>query len=130
MRNEFLEKICETDQSWRAATKAEQLVAAAFCRAKDKGYDFLAYDDPLHYLTDNLPEFTTVMQHAGLTEFYYVGDWSNWRWDALELDEAGWKLLGIMRIENQEYKNDLERWGESDRSQTIPALRFRLEGVG
>lgn len=129
MKNEYLERISETEAAWTGSTRTEKTVASAFYRSKDKGYDFLAYDDPLHYLTDNLPEFTAVMRSAGLTEFYYVGDWSNWRWDALELDEAGWKLLGIMRIENQEYKKELERWGESDRPETIPALRFCLEEV-
>ena len=129
MKNEYLEKISETDQSWRAAKKAERLVAANFARSKDQGYDFLTYDEPLGRLTDRLTEFTDVMRSAGLTEFYYVGDWSNWRWDALELDEAGWKLKCIIRIKNPKYTKDLERYGESDRSETIPALRFCLEEV-
>lgn len=129
MKNEYLERICESDETWTKATKTEKTVAGNFSRSKERGYNIFVHDEPLHYLTDNLPEFTAVMQSAGLTEFYYVGDWSNWRWDALELDEAGWKLLGIMRVENQEYKKELERWGESDRPETIPALRFCLTEV-
>lgn len=129
MENKYLEHIFHNDQTWKEATRVERVVGGAFLRSREKGFKVATYDDPLHYLTDNLPEFTAVMRSAGLTEFYYVGDWSNWQWDALELDEAGWKLLGIMRIENQEYKKELERWGESDRPETIPALRFCLEEV-
>ena len=127
MKSEYLERIYETQETWNAATKMEQRVAGSFIRAKDRGFDIFTYDESLNRLTMGMSEFTAIMRTAGLVEFYYTGDWSNWQWDALELDEAGWKLLGIVRLENPEYKKDLERWGRSDRLETIPALRFRFK---
>lgn len=127
MKSEYMERIYETEETWAAATKMERLVAGAFIRAKNKGFDVFAYDESLNLLTRSLPEFTAIMRAAGLSELYYTANGSNWMMDALELDEAGWKLLGIVRLENAEYKKELDRWGSSDRSETIPALRFRFK---
>lgn len=129
MKNEYLEKICETDQSWRAATKAEQLVAGAFCRSKDKGFNVVTFDDSLRKVADYFSEFVEVMKAAQLTEIYYTADYSNWLGHALRVDEAGLKLRGIVRLENPVYKKNVERFGEPwGEPKAIPALRFCLEG--
>lgn len=124
MKNDYMERISETETAWASASKMEQRVSANFGRAKERGFDIFVFSEPLHCLTQNLPEFTAIMHTADLTEFYYSAEWSNWMQDALELDEAGWKMQGITRLENPERKKDLERWGSSDRPETIPALRF------
>lgn len=127
MKNEYLEKVFETEQTWSAATEAERKLGGAFIRSKRNGFDVVTYDQPLHEIADILPEFIKVMQAAQLTEIYYTGAWSNWQDDALKMDEAGLKLRGIVRMENPVRKQELERWGHSLEAETIPALRFSLE---
>lgn len=127
MKNEYLEKVFETEQTWSVATEAERMVGGAFTRSKKKGFDVVTYDQPLHYIADILPDFIKVMQTAQLTEIYYTGEWSNWQGDALRLDEGGLKLRGIVRMENPFRKKELKRWGESQEAETIPALHFSLE---
>lgn len=130
MKNEYLEKICETEQSWRAATKAEQLVGGAFVRSKEKGFNVVTLDESLRKIANNFPDFVKVMKAAKLTEIYYIADWSNWLGDALRVDEAGLKLRGIVRLENPGYKKNMDRYGEPwGEPEIIPALRFCLEEV-
>lgn len=127
MQNEYLEKIFETEQSWRAATKSERLVGGAFIRSKDLGFNVVTFDGHLYEIADNFPEFVEVMKAAQLTEIYYTSDWSNWMGDALRVDESGLKLRGVVRLENPVHKKCMERYGESWDPETIPALRFCLE---
>lgn len=129
MRCEYLEKVFETEESWRAATKAERLVGGAFLRSKEKGFDVVVFDGHLYEIADNFPEFVEVMKTAQLTEIYYTSDWSNWMGDALRVDEAGLTLREIVRLDNPLYKKEMDRWGESWERKTIPALRFCLEEV-
>lgn len=129
MKNEYLEKVFETEESWQAATKAERLLGGAFLRSKEKGFNVVVFDGHLYEIADNFPDFVNVMKVAQLTEIYYTSDWSNWLGDALRVDEAGLKLREIVRLENPEYKKNMERYGESMERKTIPALRFSLEEV-
>lgn len=128
MKNTYIESLMNKIQDKQEVTSGERALAWAYeSSIIRKGFEVLAFGEILW--EKDVETFVEALRASGIGELYMTTQSSNMLEVYLMLDELGLKLRGMVRLENAEYKRDVERYGNSCETPTIPAMKFSFEEV-
>lgn len=127
MENIYIENLIEKIQDGKKVEHGTQSIVWAYESAKRRGFDVLTWSEVMW--EKDVESIVETLRAAGINELYITSQASNMLGVYLMLDELGLKLRGVVRLENPAYKQDMERWGSSCESETIPAMKLSFEEV-
>ena len=120
MTNAYLDNLISN--GFGELNHAQNAVVCAYIGTQHAGADVLMWPEVI-WESDVLGIVKTL-RAAGIDELYITNQASNMLDVYLMFDELGLKLRGVVRLENPRYKYDMERWGHSSASETIPAMKL------
>lgn len=126
MKNEYLEKIYDRIQSGEEVGRNQRELAWAYKQPAYQKFGRICLEHPIHTDKD-AAALAQELSLAGINELFVTCQFSNQLDQWAVMDAFGLKLRGIEFIDNANYIVDVERWGSSDRSETVAALRFSFK---
>ena len=128
MSNAYLDTLRESIKAGQKASHGAAAVAGAYYSSTRHGFDVIIWSDVMW--EDDVEDIVKTLRAAGINELYITSQASNMLGIYLMLDELGMKLRGVVRLENPEYEQDVEKWGYSYEAPTIPAMKLSFEDKG
>lgn len=128
MKNTYIENLMGKIQDRQEVSGGERALAWAYENSIiRKGFEVLVFGEILWEY--DVETFVEALRASGISEFYMATQASNMLETYLMLNELGLKLRGVVRLENAQYKRDVEQYGSSFETPTIPAMKFSFEEV-
>jgi hypothetical protein len=126
MKNTYIEKLVKKIENKEEISGGERALALAYKSSiTRKGFEVLVFDEILWEY--DVETFVKALRASGISELYMTTQASNMLETYLRLEELDLKLRGVVRLEDAEYKRDMEQFGSSFRAPTIPAMKFSFE---
>lgn len=122
MENIYIENLIEKIKEGKKVEHGTQSLVWSYERSKRRGFDVLTWSDVMW--EKDVESTVETLRAAGINELYITSQSSNMLGVYLMLDDLGLKIRGVVRLENPAYKQDMERWGSSFETETIPAIKL------
>lgn len=122
MKNEYLDNLIASAEEGKQLSAGERDVAWAYKRSAENGFDVITWGECMW--ENEVEDVVQTLRAAGINDLYVTSQASNMLGVYLMLDEQGLKLQGVVRLENPQYKADMERWGRTFRDETVPAMKL------
>lgn len=125
-KNAYIDQLLDRLAGGEKLTDTKLILTRAYQAPAYARYGFICVDDALHD-AESAAALAQQLSMAGINELYITGEWGDQFEAWMALDSFGLKLRGICKIENADYYQDIERWGDSDRPSDLTALKFSFE---
>jgi hypothetical protein len=124
MNKQYLNKLNERLVNGEKLTKTERSIALAYRDVIEHGFDWIG----IRKVTDIEPEeLVKIMLTSDINIIYIMEEWSGQFENWYKMQEAGLEMVGMRKIDNPIYKQDIKRWGNSDNKETKIVLVFKIK---
>lgn len=124
--NEYLEKIRNRIKNGEKVGMVQKELIWAYNKMAYQKFGRICLENPIHTNEDAIA-LAQNLSLAGINEVFITCQFSNQLDQWAAMDAFGLKMRGIQFIENDEYIEEKERWGSSDRPEMIAAIRFSFK---
>jgi iron only hydrogenase large subunit-like protein len=124
MNKEYLKELYNKVQSGDVLSTTEIKMVMAYQKMEEYGHDWIEIDNCKGVDGEELID---IMKKINIEEIFIDREWSNQFENWYNMQEAGLEIVGMRRIDNPIYNNDIKKWGNSDNKETKIVLVFRLK---
>ena len=124
MNKQYLDKLNERLVNGEKLTKTERTIAFAYRDVIEYGFNWIG----VRKATDIEPEeLAKIMLTSDINIIYIIEEWSGQFENWYKMQEAGFVIDGIKKINNPKYLIDMKLYGSSSNDKTQFVLVFKLK---
>ena len=124
MNKQYLNKLNERLVNGEKLTKTERAIALAYRDVLEYGFDWIG----IRKVTDIEPEeLSKIMLVCDINNIYIIEEWSGQFENWYKMQEAGFIIDGIKKIDNPKYLIDIKLYGSSSNDKIQFVLVFKLK---
>lgn len=124
MNKQYLNKLNERLVNGEKLTKTERAIALAYRDVLEYGFDWIG----VRKATDIEPEeLIKIMSVGDINNIYIMEEWSGQFENWYKMQETGFIIDGIKRIDNPKYLIDIKLYGSSNHNKRQFVLVFKLK---
>lgn len=124
MNKQYLNKLNERLVNGEKLTKTERAIALAYRDVREYGLDWIG----IRKVTDIEPEeLVKIMLTSDINIIYIMEEWSGQFENWYNMQEAGFVIDGIKKINNPKHLIDMKLYGSSSNNKMQFVLAFKLK---
>lgn len=124
MNKQYLDKLNERLVNGEKLTKTERTIALAYRDVLEYSFDWIG----IRKVSDIDPEeLSKIMLTSDINNIYIMEEWSGQFENWYKMQEAGFVIDGIKKINNPKYLIDIKLYGSSSHDKTQFVLVFKLK---
>lgn len=124
MNKQYLNKLNEQLVNGDKLTKTERAIALAYRDVIEYGFDWIG----IRKVTDIEPkELAKIMLTSDMNNIYIMEEWSGQFENWYKMQEAGFIIDGIKKINNPKHLIDMKLYGSSNNDKIQFVLVFKLK---
>ena len=124
MNKQYLNKLNERLVNGEKLTKTERAIALAYRDVREYGLDWIG----IRKVTDIEPEeLVKIMLTSDINIIYIMEEWSGQFENWYNMQEAGFIIDGIKKINNPKHLIDMKLYGSSNNNKIQFVLAFKLK---
>ena len=124
MNKQYLNKLNERLVNGEKLTKTERAIALAYRDVLEYGFDWIG----IRKVSDIEPEeLSKIMLVSDINNIYIMEEWSGQFENWYKMQEAGFVIDGIKKINNPKHLIDMKLYGSSSNDKTQFVLAFKLK---